>query len=316
MLELDHARDGNVEEVASARRATPLVTAAEISTEPRTLKVLVVEDDPADFAVIERCLSHMTQFEARITLAAHTRGAAFALTADDFDLLIVDHSLGHARVFNLLAGAQRTMRCPSLLVANQVTSELETEAHAAGVALCVAKDELTSKMFDTILKQFMRGGDTETVPQPPSITRKPRRNRIAQRITARDQTAAGETIDAQSLLVELAHRHRSTGAVARGQISLRLQDKPLYIDAGFAALAVPLADALKALNFVSAVVGCEAAKGYARISISAVHGNRSRPVGVDPIADLEHQFAGIIVEALRLDGATAWSLLLPLAETA
>ena len=42
---------------------------AAVSCEPPVVNLLVVEDNAADYALIERCLTHMARFEPRITLA-------------------------------------------------------------------------------------------------------------------------------------------------------------------------------------------------------------------------------------------------------
>lgn len=134
------------------------VLADTIDIEPPRLKVLVVEDDAGDYALIERSLRFMPMYEALITSAGTIPAARFALGADTFDAVIIDFSISGERGIDLLTqiGGADGM-CPVILVSSAMNAEIEWEAMFLGAAACLSKDILAPKLLETVLHQALRG---------------------------------------------------------------------------------------------------------------------------------------------------------------
>jgi CheY-like chemotaxis protein len=120
----------------------------------RTLHVLVVEDDPADLALIERALRRMTTFDVHITATGTVEAARRALKLSSFDLALVDQTLDDAAGTTLLpAAGARVLGCPAILVTGLLTADLHHEALQRGFSACLEKDELTPRILEAIIGQ-------------------------------------------------------------------------------------------------------------------------------------------------------------------
>jgi len=120
----------------------------------RQLQVLVVEDDPADLALIERALRRMTDFEAQITVSGSIAAARQTLRLAPFDVVLVDHALGSESGLGLAPSpAGRGLPCPAILVTGLLTPELKTVALYRGFSACIDKDELTPRILEALVGQ-------------------------------------------------------------------------------------------------------------------------------------------------------------------
>ena len=126
---------------------------ARLCIEPPTLNVLVVEDDAADYALIERCLSYMPHYEPRIALAGTISAARFAAAHDRFDVILVDYSVGAEVGVDLLRDAARTSPC--VLVTGKLSHEIQAEAMDAGAVTCLSKDDLTPGLLEAVLERIV-----------------------------------------------------------------------------------------------------------------------------------------------------------------
>lgn len=125
--------------------------AAELSCEPPRIKVLVVDDDPADRLLIERSLSHMARFEPQITTAGTLATARFCLTADEFDIVIADWHIGTACGTDILE--QVSGECPVVLLSGALTPAMRRQALALGATAVMAKDKVDEKSIASVIER-------------------------------------------------------------------------------------------------------------------------------------------------------------------
>lgn len=150
---LKNDESGSMQRAASSRGAD-----AEAGVSFERLSVLVVEDDPADFALVDRALRRMTRFEAHVTLCGSVESARQALKLTTFDLVLADQSLDDASGLSLMpSGGAGALGCPAILVTGLLTSDLNHAAIDRGFAACIEKDELTPRVLEALIRQTLTG---------------------------------------------------------------------------------------------------------------------------------------------------------------
>ena len=135
------------------RGATPAPVSAsflagEPNSEPRVLKVLIVDGCTVSGALTEAVVRHMSRFEPHITRVTTPRAARFAVAADQFDAVIVDYSLEDACGLELLPDVTKNGTTAGILVADRLTVRITREAGAQGAVACFAKDKLSPKSIE------------------------------------------------------------------------------------------------------------------------------------------------------------------------
>jgi len=118
------------------------------------LQVLVVEDDPGDFALVERAIRRMATYEAQITTTGSVDAARKALRLGRFDIILVDHTLHDSTGLSLMPekGAA-ALGCPAILVTGLLTSELDATALELGFSACIDKDDITPRVLEALVRQ-------------------------------------------------------------------------------------------------------------------------------------------------------------------
>lgn len=134
MLELSGTYDltiSNPTGFGEASEENPRFDAA--APEPPRLKVLLIVDDAARSRRTERALAHMSLFEPHVTTAGTVPAARFALTADEFDVVLVDASMRDNRGGDVLAVLAASLdSCPVLLLADAEGSSVSTSSIRTG----------------------------------------------------------------------------------------------------------------------------------------------------------------------------------------
>ena len=118
---------------------------------PPRIKVLVVEDDAGDLALVERALAHLSRFEPQVTCVSRLVAARFCLAADDFDVVLADLGLGPDCGLDLIEGSP----CPVVVMSGSLTPELTCAAMERGAAAAVAKCDLDELLLQHILSRLL-----------------------------------------------------------------------------------------------------------------------------------------------------------------
>ena len=132
-----------------------------VRCEPARLKILVVEDDAATSAMIERCLMHIAAFEPQIAVAGTLKAAQFALGADDFDIVLIDEDmLPLAGPDWLQVLGNPSERCATVLLTGLLTGDgFAASAPSTGdssASAYLAKDNLSPKRLQTTILTAVR----------------------------------------------------------------------------------------------------------------------------------------------------------------
>jgi hypothetical protein len=130
-----------------------VVTPVTVRDEPtfRTIKVLLIETGDAAGAIpiVEQCLRYMPCFECEITQAGTHAAAAFALSADTFDVVITDE--------NCLDLIKSAGQASALVITGRSVSGVTRIARMAGALHCLALNDLSPRLLETAISQALRG---------------------------------------------------------------------------------------------------------------------------------------------------------------
>jgi len=140
--------------VPFAARATALQTpAADPDGRPSHLRVLVVEDDEEDRALIARLLRDAPECCFEAVAAPNVEAALRQLAGGGFDLALVDYRLPGRSGLDLLRIARRRgFELPVVLISAQAEAGTDDAAIEAGAADYLDKDELDSGRLDRTLR--------------------------------------------------------------------------------------------------------------------------------------------------------------------
>jgi DNA-binding NtrC family response regulator len=119
----------------------------------RTLKVLIIEDEPRDAMKLERALRHMPWFEAHVIQAGSIAAARFAITSDTFDIIFLDtwmHGETTPHVINEIAKSMAA--CPVVLMSNVTSPDVAAAALAAGATASLAKSDVKPHALQALIR--------------------------------------------------------------------------------------------------------------------------------------------------------------------
>ncbi len=121
--------------------------------EKRSLKVLVVEDDPDDFLLTSGLLDEISVFECETEWAASYAAAKTAIAEKTFDLCLVDYDLGARNGLELVREAVAGgFRAPMILLTGQEDRAVDLEAAAAGAADYLVKGTIQAVLLERSIR--------------------------------------------------------------------------------------------------------------------------------------------------------------------
>lgn len=117
------------------------------------LRILLVEDDAADVALMTKFLSQATQFQATLTMAHTVEEGLAKLTEVQYDCVLLDYSLADGTGADFLREAKRLhVRSPVIVVTGFEDHQAQSIATAEGASACLQKGLLTTDVLEkTIL---------------------------------------------------------------------------------------------------------------------------------------------------------------------
>jgi response regulator of citrate/malate metabolism len=122
-----------------------------------SIRVLVIEDNPNDFALIERVLDRLEGFDAQVTLASNLTAARAIAKTNEFDTALVDlfvrNECGLDVVPQLLS---RGRSCAPILLTGDLTPKVQRNAMNAGVFASLPKDKLDAPLLETVIRHALQ----------------------------------------------------------------------------------------------------------------------------------------------------------------
>ena len=122
-----------------------------------SIRVLVIEDNPSDFALIERTLGRLEGFNVQITLASNLPAARAAARTKEFDAALVDlfvcNECGLDVVPQLLSQGRN---CAPILLTGDLTPKVQRNAVNAGVFASLPKDKLDARLLGTVIRHALQ----------------------------------------------------------------------------------------------------------------------------------------------------------------
>ena len=125
--------------------------------EPWILRVLIVEDDPLDLHWVTQTLKSIEEFECQFTHAANVGEARALISAQEFDVALLDYHLpdGHGDdVLKILE--DKAGGCAAIMVSGGTMSEVSLYGMSAGAVAAIGKDDLNPSMLETTIRFALR----------------------------------------------------------------------------------------------------------------------------------------------------------------
>ena len=121
-----------------------------------SISVLVIEDDYADFLLLERTFQQLESYEADLYHAPSLERAREILMQRSFDLAIVDFWLGldtGVRVLNEIGG--RAGHLAAILLTGVPGHYVKQSALKAGAICCIDKNQLTPSLLENTIRSTL-----------------------------------------------------------------------------------------------------------------------------------------------------------------
>jgi two-component system, cell cycle sensor histidine kinase and response regulator CckA len=126
---------------------------AEIAPEKETLALLIVEDDEDDYFLTRTLLSRAPTLRFAVTWAATYEAGLEQLTADGYDVALVDYRLGAHNGLELLREVRsRGVRTPLILLTGQDDVETDVRAASAGAADYLVKGGTDAALLERSIR--------------------------------------------------------------------------------------------------------------------------------------------------------------------
>lgn len=115
---------------------------------PIRTRVLALDDDPDDLALLRHHLRGITGMELELVLHGEPREALAAARASAFDVILVDHQLGECTGIDVFHSLQLAgVDVPTILVTDQGDEELAVNALHAGFSDYIPKSALSVRIL-------------------------------------------------------------------------------------------------------------------------------------------------------------------------
>lgn len=126
------------------------------------IRVLVVEDDSADFLLVKKSLQKSDRNHYSIRHITEFRAASEALYEDDYDLVLLDYFLGSNSGLELLQQARLTQfNKPIIVMTGNNSPELDDMLMKEGAADFIPKDELSTTLLDRSIRHAIERKEAE-----------------------------------------------------------------------------------------------------------------------------------------------------------
>lgn len=128
-----------------------------------TYHLLVIDDSKRDVSLLERTLRQAKDVVFHITRAETAQSGLEALSAQDYDLVLLDNDLPDMDGIDFLrAKAQHHLTTPVILLTACAQAPLPTAALRAGALDDFTKDQVNSRLLAKAIKQTIERSQLQT----------------------------------------------------------------------------------------------------------------------------------------------------------
>lgn len=125
-------------------------------------RVLIVEDNPLDEAMLKRAASKAKTDLDVVVVGTFSEALQAVVNPDEFDLILTDYFLPGA---DTGVDVARESRIPTVVMTGAPPEQIQQQAERAGAIACIAKDELFK---DGTIDKLIRLAQTASPGQGPS----------------------------------------------------------------------------------------------------------------------------------------------------
>lgn len=125
-----------------------------MTSAPKQLDVLLIEDDEDDYVITRALLEKAQTVECTLDWASTYEEGRDAVLTDTYDVCLVDYRLGQGSGLDLLeeVNAHGGVQAPIILLTGQGDLEVDLSAMAAGAADYLSKDEIDAPLLERSLR--------------------------------------------------------------------------------------------------------------------------------------------------------------------
>jgi DNA-binding NarL/FixJ family response regulator len=121
------------------------------------LKILVVEDQDADFRWLQSVLLRMGGYRCDIAHASRISAARALIAAHEFDVAFVDHMLPDGRSTDVLEALRmRASGCAAIMLSGSTRSEVLRSGLMGGAVAAINKDDASPGLIENTVRFAMK----------------------------------------------------------------------------------------------------------------------------------------------------------------
>ena len=131
-------------------------------TDSRNLRVLLVDDSPADLEMIHALHSEIREFSLDLYKATNSADAIKILKENRIDVCFIDYYLDAENGFDLVKKlTAEGVRCAFILLSGNTSDRMNEEAMRLGIYDCVDKNVLSTALLERCIRYTLRHQKTE-----------------------------------------------------------------------------------------------------------------------------------------------------------
>ena len=121
------------------------------------VRVLLIEDDAADAAIINRLSARSKQLDFRIKACFSTDEALRLVKEHKFDVVFVDYWLGSQTSIGFISSFAKAHEVPCVLLTGLDEPDIRRVAFRAGVKAFLSKEEISAQAIEGVTLAVLEG---------------------------------------------------------------------------------------------------------------------------------------------------------------
>ena len=114
------------------------------------VRALLIDDDAADAAIINRLASRSKQLDFKLRVCFSTDDALRLMAEQTFDVVFVDYWLGSHTSIAFISELARTQSTPCVLLTGLDEPDIRRIAFRAGVKAFLSKEEISAQAIESV----------------------------------------------------------------------------------------------------------------------------------------------------------------------
>ena len=122
-----------------------------------TVRALLIDDDAADAAIINRLAAKSKQLDFRLKVCFSTDDALRLVKEQRFDVVFVDYWLGSQTSIGFISAFSKANNIPCVLLTGLDEPDIRRVAFRAGVKAFLSKEEISAQAIEGVTLAVLEG---------------------------------------------------------------------------------------------------------------------------------------------------------------